>query len=244
MAVSGACDVCKKRWIRRGLNSRFTPRDNGVTIDHSGFMFAATLWELWKARSAFVFRLQRTTLETICYKIRVLTSDLVTGFGNFKYKNPIARWTKPEKGWFKLNTDDGSSTFANQSVLPGSPPRVRTIRLSTFYMCIPSGYALGYVYGGLVGLNLNWRAAFWGEAILMLPFAILGFIMKPLRMKGFKNDELTEALTVHETAVSEVQGAFNPKDKALSSVYYKSTPLSKVDCFVNLPSSRFSVQVI
>lgn len=31
---------------------------------------------------------------------------------------------------------------------------------------------------------MSWRFAFWGEAILMLPFAILGFVMKPLQMKG------------------------------------------------------------
>lgn len=35
-----------------------------------------------------------------------------------------------------------------------------------------------------MGTNLSWRAAFWGEAIIMLPFAILGFVMKPLKMKG------------------------------------------------------------
>ncbi|XP_050364563.1 probable sphingolipid transporter spinster homolog 2 [Argentina anserina] len=97
-----------------------------------------------------------------------------------------------------------------------APAAQRTIWLSTFYMCIPSGYALGYVYGGLVGSYIGWRVAFWGEAILMLPFAILGFVMKPLRMKGFKNDEFTEALIVQETAVSEVQGALNPKDRAVS----------------------------
>ncbi|XP_062022485.1 probable sphingolipid transporter spinster homolog 2 isoform X3 [Rosa rugosa] len=99
-----------------------------------------------------------------------------------------------------------------------APAAQKTLWLSTFYMCIPSGYALGYVYGGLVGTTLSWRAAFWGEGILMLPFAILGFVMKPLRMKGFKHDESNEALTVQETAVSEVQdsGALNPKDRAVS----------------------------
>jgi hypothetical protein len=35
-----------------------------------------------------------------------------------------------------------------------------------------------------VGENFNWRCAFWGEAILMLPFAVLGFAMKPLQLKG------------------------------------------------------------
>lgn len=31
---------------------------------------------------------------------------------------------------------------------------------------------------------MSWRVAFFGEAILMLPFAVLGFVMKPLQMKG------------------------------------------------------------
>ncbi|KAK9942845.1 hypothetical protein M0R45_008492 [Rubus argutus] len=99
-----------------------------------------------------------------------------------------------------------------------APAAQKTLWLSTFYMCIPSGYALGYVYGGLMGTNLSWRSAFWGEAIIMLPFAILGFVMKPLKMKGFKHDESMEALTVVETAVSEVQdsGALNAKDREFS----------------------------
>jgi predicted MFS family arabinose efflux permease len=35
-----------------------------------------------------------------------------------------------------------------------------------------------------VGSHFGWRYAFWIEAILMLPFAILGFLMKPLHLKG------------------------------------------------------------
>ncbi|KAJ0814646.1 hypothetical protein HanPSC8_Chr17g0788211 [Helianthus annuus] len=34
-----------------------------------------------------------------------------------------------------------------------------------------------------------WRYAFFGEAILMLPFAMLGFAMKPLQMKGMSHDK-------------------------------------------------------
>ncbi|KAK1323572.1 hypothetical protein QJS10_CPA02g00009 [Acorus calamus] len=66
-----------------------------------------------------------------------------------------------------------------------APASQKTAWLSVFYMCIPTGIACGYVYGGLVGNHLNWRYAFWGESILMLPFAILGFVMKPLQLKGF-----------------------------------------------------------
>lgn len=35
-----------------------------------------------------------------------------------------------------------------------------------------------------VGNHFGWRYAFWVEAILMFPFAILGFFMKPLQLKG------------------------------------------------------------
>ncbi|CAI8618022.1 unnamed protein product [Vicia faba] len=66
-----------------------------------------------------------------------------------------------------------------------APVAQKTVWLSIFYMCIPGGYALGYVYGGLVGSHFGWRYAFWVEAVLMLPFAILGFVMKPLQLKGF-----------------------------------------------------------
>lgn len=35
-----------------------------------------------------------------------------------------------------------------------------------------------------VGSHFNWRFAFFGEAILMIPFAVMGFVMKPLQLKG------------------------------------------------------------
>ncbi|KAG9134044.1 hypothetical protein Leryth_004747 [Lithospermum erythrorhizon] len=66
-----------------------------------------------------------------------------------------------------------------------APVAQKNAWLGLFYMCIPSGVALGYVYGGLVGDLISWRAAFFGEAILMSPFAVLGFVMKPLQLKGF-----------------------------------------------------------
>jgi hypothetical protein len=76
-----------------------------------------------------------------------------------------------------------------------------------FYMCIPTGVALGYVYGGIVGAYFNWRVAFFGEAILMLPFAILGFVMKPLQLKGFAPAESKKALVSVETVDPAFQGS-------------------------------------
>ncbi|KAK7319532.1 hypothetical protein RJT34_04254 [Clitoria ternatea] len=98
-----------------------------------------------------------------------------------------------------------------------APVAQKTVWLSIFYMCIPAGYAVGYVYGGLVGDHFGWRCAFWVEAILMFPFAILGFVMKPLQMKGFVPADSKTALAP-ETAVSGVQDVevSNGKDDPLS----------------------------
>ncbi|TKY70004.1 sphingolipid transporter spinster-like 2 [Spatholobus suberectus] len=84
-----------------------------------------------------------------------------------------------------------------------APAAQKTAWLATFYMCIPAGTALGYVYGGFVGSQFNWRVAFWVEAIVMLPFPILGFVMKPLQLKGFGPSESKQTLTSIETNVSE-----------------------------------------
>nr|XP_010918401.1 probable sphingolipid transporter spinster homolog 2 [Elaeis guineensis] len=87
-----------------------------------------------------------------------------------------------------------------------APVAQKTAWLGIFYMCIPTGIAVGYVYGGLVGTHLHWRAAFWGESILMLPFAILGFIIRPLKLKGFTSSESKKAKGVGEVIEQEVQG--------------------------------------
>ncbi|KAK8472199.1 hypothetical protein PHAVU_002G138900 [Phaseolus vulgaris] len=83
-----------------------------------------------------------------------------------------------------------------------APTAQKTAWLATFYMCIPAGTALGYVYGGFVGSQFNWRVAFWVEAILMLPFPILGFVIKPLQLKGFAPLESKHTPSI-ETNVSE-----------------------------------------
>ncbi|CAK8530378.1 unnamed protein product [Lathyrus sativus] len=74
-----------------------------------------------------------------------------------------------------------------------APASQKAVWLAVFYMCIPSGSAIGYIYGGLVGSHFGWRYAFWIESILMLPFAISGFLMKPLELKGLVPADLIKA---------------------------------------------------
>lgn len=97
-----------------------------------------------------------------------------------------------------------------------APVAQRTAWLGAFYMCIPTGVAVGYVYGGLIS-NFGWRWAFWVEGILMLPFAVLGFVMKPLQLKGFTTDESRKALTTMEDG-SEHQGRGEVADESTKSL--------------------------
>ncbi|KAK7269006.1 hypothetical protein RIF29_21721 [Crotalaria pallida] len=63
-----------------------------------------------------------------------------------------------------------------------------------------------------VGSQFNWRVAFWGEAILMLPFPVLGFVMKPLQLEGFAPLESKQTTTSIETNVSETGGIYESFD--------------------------------
>ncbi|KAI3881066.1 hypothetical protein MKX03_015696 [Papaver bracteatum] len=87
-----------------------------------------------------------------------------------------------------------------------APVTKKTSWLALFYMCIPVGIAIGYVYGGFVASHLNWRCAFFGEAILMVPFVLLCFFMEPLQLKGFESGEatLTSLPELHEVKIIEV----------------------------------------
>ncbi|GMI86541.1 hypothetical protein like AT2G22730 [Hibiscus trionum] len=100
-------------------------------------------------------------------------------------------------------------SLAGPFIDDNAPISQRTAWLAMFYMCIPTGVAIGYVYGGLVGEHLNWRYAFWGEALLMFPFAVFGFVVKPLQLKGFSHVESKKASTPVETvsAVTDVAGS-------------------------------------
>ncbi|KAI8552460.1 hypothetical protein RHMOL_Rhmol06G0268400 [Rhododendron molle] len=53
-----------------------------------------------------------------------------------------------------------------------------------------------------VGNNLGWRYAFFGLAIVMCPFAVIGFLAKPLKLKGCSPAESKKA----STSVSEAKG--------------------------------------
>lgn len=62
------------------------------------------------------------------------------------------------------------------------PPRSRGRMLSFFFVALPTGSALGYMLGGLLGEQVGWRAAFWIVGIpgLLLATFVL-FLQEPER---------------------------------------------------------------
>ncbi|KAL6517557.1 hypothetical protein OROMI_033258 [Orobanche minor] len=94
-----------------------------------------------------------------------------------------------------------------------APVTQRTAWLGAFYMCIPTGIAVGYVYGGVMG-HFGWRWAFGVEALLMLPFAVLGFVMKPLQLKGFGPAGSKKALAAVDDGSEDQGGEFSRTEES------------------------------
>eukprot|EP00887_Chlorella_sp_A99_P000167 scaffold13.g167.t1 len=81
----------------------------------------------------------------------------------------------------------GEASFvalASPFIDDNAPPEQKTLWLGIFYMCIPSGYALGYIYGGLVGSAWGWRAAFLLESAAMVPFVAFCLLAPPIDIRG------------------------------------------------------------
>ncbi len=53
-----------------------------------------------------------------------------------------------------------------------APEKSKSKWFAMFYLCIPVGFALGYILGGLAAPALGWRAAFFIEGSVMIPFVI------------------------------------------------------------------------
>ena len=58
-----------------------------------------------------------------------------------------------------------------------APPAQKAKWLATYCIAIPTGTAMGYVYGGLVSSTLGWRYAFFISGIIMIPMMIFPLLV-------------------------------------------------------------------
>ncbi|CAI7742376.1 unnamed protein product, partial [Closterium sp. NIES-53] len=98
-----------------------------------------------------------------------------------------------------------------------APPGKTAQWLATFYLCIPVGFALGYLYGGVAGPLLGWRGAFLLEALFMLPFVLYTATAAPPPLKGRTHAHGTA------TAASDEERAEGAPSLAASS-HVEATP--------------------
>lgn len=77
-----------------------------------------------------------------------------------------------------------------------APPAAKARWFAFFYLCIPGGYALGYIFGGVVGVTWGWRWVFGIEAASMVPFVAFTFLSAPLHLHG---SEIPEDVSTRST---------------------------------------------
>lgn len=75
-------------------------------------------------------------------------------------------------------------SLASPLIDDSAPAASKSRWLATFYLCIPVGYAAGYILGGVIAPALGWRAAFLLEAVAMLPFAVFCAVGPALDLRG------------------------------------------------------------
>jgi MFS transporter, Spinster family, sphingosine-1-phosphate transporter len=75
-----------------------------------------------------------------------------------------------------------------------APLKVKNIYLAVFYIALPVGTAIGYLYGGVVGYLLDWRVAFLGEAFIMAPFVVCVIFIPPLKKHDSKAAAMFKSL--------------------------------------------------
>ncbi|GLI62008.1 hypothetical protein VaNZ11_004582, partial [Volvox africanus] len=57
---------------------------------------------------------------------------------------------------------------------------------AAFYLCIPVGFAAGYIFGGAITTVASWRVAFVAEGLAMTPFVAFALAAQPLQLRGSK----------------------------------------------------------
>ncbi|KAF5833441.1 major facilitator superfamily domain-containing protein [Dunaliella salina] len=65
-----------------------------------------------------------------------------------------------------------------------APVEQKATWFAAFFLCIPAGFALGYISGGLIGPTLGWRTAFLLEAAVMTPFVVFALTAQPIMLRG------------------------------------------------------------
>ncbi|KAK4433016.1 hypothetical protein Salat_1063800 [Sesamum alatum] len=86
------------------------------------YLFLAVVWCLWRARNMFIMEGKEESMREIIFSVKKLALDLENSFPATTIvatnKTGIS-WRKPEKGWWKLNTDGSFVASTNWAAAGG-----------------------------------------------------------------------------------------------------------------------------
>ena len=57
--------------------------------------------------------------------------------------------------------------------LYGKPPKQRTLWMTLLQVCVPLGIVIGYGAAGFLALTVGWKYVFYGQAVLLVPPALI-----------------------------------------------------------------------
>jgi len=80
-------------------------------------------------------------------------------------------------------------TLAQTIISDFFPPEKRPLTLGIYDAAIPSGSAIGYLLGGMIGQYMGWRYAFFITAIPGLMVVLVGFLRMPTAGQSDKKDK-------------------------------------------------------
>ncbi|HEY4244369.1 MAG TPA: MFS transporter [Kofleriaceae bacterium] len=125
-----------------------------------------------------------------------------------------------------------------------TPPEKKARALSIFYMAIPVGYALGYIFGGMLGKAWGWRAAFYVTGVpgLLLAVTCL-FIVEPPRKlvaaKGKLVDGLREMIAIPQFRRSVIGYAIYTAGVGAFSFWAPKFLVARFPAQLDLKSANF-----
>lgn len=64
-------------------------------------------------------------------------------------------------------------SFASPLIEDSAPLENKTTFLALLFLCLPVGFAGGFIWGSAVALAWGWRAAFWTEALIMIMYGVI-----------------------------------------------------------------------
>ncbi|ESQ31283.1 hypothetical protein EUTSA_v10004075mg [Eutrema salsugineum] len=140
---------------------------------------------------------------------------------------------------FRMFVGVGEASFISLAapyIDDSAPVARKNLWLGLFYMCIPAGVALGYVFGGYVGDHIGWRWAFYIEAIAMACFVLLSLCIKPPQLKGFadknskKPSTSIETVALTDAEASQKQTTVTPKSKSQNLLVVFGKDLKTLFC--------------